>query len=92
MIHDDGSKLAKPMSDKVKTVRYKNSHKNAVISEGRDVPAKKSAFHTNEFGTNPERALMKEQANKPRKAKPKKKHQVDPFMVRQAKLKAKAQQ
>jgi hypothetical protein len=86
--YDDGSKLAKPMTTKQKTARYKKSPKNAVISEGHDIPARKSAFQMTEFGINPERAAMKAE-QRPRKAK--KESKVDPFMVRQAKLKAKQQ-
>ncbi len=81
-VKDDGSKLAKPMSNKVKTAKYKQGHKNAVISEGREIVGRKSAFNGNEFGLNPEQALMSAE-RKPRKAK---QHKVDPFMVRQAKL------
>lgn len=83
--YDDGSKLAKPISIKVKTARHKQSSKNAVISEGREIVGRHSAFNSNDYGLNPEVALMKAQA-KPRKAK--KEHKIDPFMVRQAKLKA----
>ena len=82
--YDDGSKLAKPISIKVKTAKYKQASRNAIISEGKEIVGRKSAFNGNEYGLNPEQVLIKAQ-HRPRKNK---EHKVDPFMVRQAKLAA----
>lgn len=89
-MQDDPRKKATPPA-KPHTARYKQGHKNSINKEGGKVCSKNLLFQDNAHKLSPLQALIQEeQERKPRKAK--REPRLDPFMVRQAKLKAKQAQ
>jgi len=82
---DDPDKKATPPA-KPHTAKYKQGSKNAINKEGGKVCRKNALFQHNAHDDNPLSALLKSET-KPRKDKT---PRLDPFMVRQAKLKARA--
>lgn len=85
-VHDDPRKLAKPLKAE-HTASYKHSQKNAVNKTGgKDVDRRNALFQCNSDSVSPLQALLNAEYKVQPKRKPKK-HTVDPFMVRQAKLK-----
>lgn len=86
-MHDDPRKKATPPAEP-HTAKYKQGSKNSINKEGGKVCRKNAMFQHNEHDMNPLQALIKSE-HKGKKAKT---PRLDPYMVRQAKLKAKAAQ
>lgn len=83
MVHDDPRKLAKPIKPD-HTAKYKQGNKTALETGAH--AHNKSIFNADKPVNPMIECEREEQRRKPRKAK--REHRIDPFMVRQAKLKA----
>lgn len=81
---DDTDKKAKPLSTP-KTAAFKKSSKNEFNTDGGKTGRKNALNQHNAHEANPLAALI----NSERKGSRKADHKVDPYMIRQAKLKAK---
>ena len=83
-MQDDPRKKATPPAQP-HTARYKSGNKSKVTKNGGKVGRKNLLTQANEHSANPLQALLESERKEPRKGQ---QHKVDPFMVRQAKLKA----